>query len=700
MKATRRTFLQAGCASAALAPWVNAEQSQSVRISSQKLALHFQLARGSSARLPVCRNEVTGFNWAGHDAAVSPILSARSAPKSEAVLESWKSTGSSELELGFKFDCGIVVQNIFRAIPGMPVIECATQCRNAGSKVVEQIDAIGLRIPLRSGFGPLDVYAARRDSYGIERLPFTTHLELDGGGWNNPGYAGLIALRANESQELLLLGIEWERGWRYSLQASDDVIWMQFASMDLQHTISPGELMRLPRLFLCAVNGEADDAFRSAQRYLKSNVAPKTLANWPWVVYDIWGTEPKGVEQALLDEIDPAANLGVELFYVDAAWYAGSSKKGNGDWGCGLGNYTDDREKFPRGLAHISQQVHARGMKFGLWVGPNIVDSRLVPDRIPQRWIAQKDGENRVLRIKSWESPALQVCLGCPEYVEFLKQNLSRIVREFNLDWLKWDNSGIPGRPGECHRSDHGHQAGDGSYAALLGQYEVFEYLHREFPDLVLEQCGFGSRLDLGLANSIRANWLSDASFPSSHVRQNALIASYIYPTSYNGAWVLRDKELESTKSPALLDSIYRSRMMGLFGFGTLHGTLPERVSLFPAEALAAARRNVPLYKRYRHLLQGDAYHLFPPTGSPEGWQAIQFISANGREAVVLCFRNGSKQAMMRLPVRALDAAANYRLESANGTELGSSKGARLLREGLVIQLSEPEMSDVILINV
>jgi alpha-galactosidase len=462
----------------------------------------------------------------------------------------------------------------------------------------------------------------------------------------------------------------------------------------------PGESMRLPRLFFCAVHGEADDAFRSAQRYLKSNVAPKTLSNWPWVVYDIWGTEPQGVEQALLDEIEPAAALGVELFYVDAAWYAGSSRKGNGDWGCGLGNYNDDREKFPRGLAHISQQVHARGMKFGLWVGPNIVDGRLVPDRIPQPWIAQKNGENRVLRIKSWESPALQVCLGCHEYVDFLKQNLSRIVREFDLDWLKWDNSGIPGMPGECNRSDHGHQAGDASYASLLGQYEVFEYLHREFPDLVLEQCGFGSRLDLGLAESIRANWLSDASFPSGHVRQNVLIASYIYPSSYNGAWVLRDKELESTKTPALLDTIYRSRMMGLFGFGTLHGTLPERVSLFPAEALSAARRNVPIYKRYRRLLQADAYHLFPPAGSAEGWQAIQFTSTDGREGVVLCFRNGSRQASIRLPVKALDRDLNYRLTSANGTEFAARKGAKLLREGLVIQLNEPEMSDVILLNV
>ena len=148
---------------------------------------------------------------------------------------------------------------------------------------------------------------------------------------------------------------------------------------------------------------------------------------------------------------------------------------------------------------------------------------------------------------------------------ELLKRTLPGLVREFRLDWLKWDNSGIPGIPGKCNRSDHGHQSGDGSYKALLGQYEVYRHLHREFPDLVLEQCGYGSRLDYGLIDTIRANWLSDASFPSKHVRQNALAGSYVFPNRI-GAWIVKDPEIDKRTDPDLLDSIYRSRMMGLSG--------------------------------------------------------------------------------------------------------------------------------------
>ena len=137
--------------------------------------------------------------------------------------------------------------------------------------------------------------------------------------------------------------------------------------------------------------------------------------------------------------------------------------------------------------------------------------------------------------------------------------------------------------------------------------------------------------------------------------------------------------------------------MIGLFGFGTINGTLPERVSLFPTEVLEAARRNIPVYKRYRHLLHNRAYHLFPPAGSPEGWQAIQF--SEGDEAVVLCFRGKSTQSTMRLPVRGLRATANYKVTTANDTSSRSLAGSRLMHDGLFVSLPRPEMSDIFFLD-
>jgi alpha-galactosidase len=454
-------------------------------------------------------------------------------------------------------------------------------------------------------------------------------------------------------------------------------------------------------VFLGLAQGEREQAFLTARRYLQRHAFPAPLKNWPWVVYDFWATDPQGVEDALLREVEFAAKLGVDIFVHDASWYAGSSHKGTGDWGCGLGNYQDDREKFPMGLAAISHRVHAAGMKFGLWVGPNVVDSRLVGAAIPQQWLARIDGKELTLKPEGWESSVHQVCLGCRDYIDFLKKELTRIVRDYELDWLKWDNSGIPASPANCTRADHGHQTGDASYASLAGQYEIFDLLHSTFPDLVLEQCGYGSRLDYGLARTIRSNWMSDASYPSESVRHSALVASRLYPSGDNGGWIVAEDKalLESANDPAALDAIFRSRMFCLFGFGTLLGQLKERISLFPEPVLEAARRNMTVFKRYRHLLQQDSYCLVEGTNGKDQPQAIQFVSTSADESVVLVFKAESKQDIVQLPLRGLREDADYEITFTNQNQTLRAPSDDLLSKGIAVALAQPATSEVVFLR-
>jgi alpha-galactosidase len=261
------------------------------------------------------------------------------------------------------------------------------------------------------------------------------------------------------------------------------------------------------------------------------------------------------------------------------------------------------------------------------------------------------------------------------------------------LDWLKWDNSGLPGPV--CNRADHGHQATDGALAALKGQYEIWEYLHRRFPRLILEECGYPSRLDYGLARNVQAHWLADSTQPALQVRQNQLHASYVFPAAHNEAWVIRCREIEDAKDPVLLDTLVRSRMIGLFGIGTLTGKLTERASLYPKEVLDALKRNIAVYKQYRHLLREDVYHILPPTVQGDAWDAIQFCKRDGSESVLIAFRSNSPDAKKVLPLRGLMADATYDAKSYNGGPPHALSG-RELAGGLTIELPRPEMSEVI----
>jgi alpha-galactosidase len=650
------------------------------------------------------RNSKTGFEWARPGAPLCPVFTASGDSvkdwTSQAVQRKHTVTGERCELVSRSKSANVAAKTILQGFKDAPILEFQTEFQSITKSSLREVTALGpLRLALRDDIGPLRVHAIRRDEYKLETIAADGPIDLTGGGWNAPQYAGLLLLEAVDKGEILLIGIEWERGWHYRIEEDAQGRWLNVQLSDLTHDMSPGEKIISPRVFLGLSQGDPDRAYSTAQQYLHSHVFPVALKNWPWVVYDFWATEAEGVQEALLREVDFAAQLGVEIFVHDASWYLGSSKKGTGDWGCGLGNYQDDREKFPMGLAAISRRVHEVGMKFGLWVGPNVVDSRLVGAAIPKLWLARVDGKDRTLKPDGWESSVDQVCLGCREYIDFLKRELTRIVREFRLDWLKWDNSGIPGSPANCNRTDHGHQAGDASYASLVGQYEIFDHLHAAFPDLVLEQCGYGSRLDYGLARTIRANWLSDASYPSENVRRGALVASRSYPSGDNGGWIVAEDKalLQSGNDSAALDTIFRSRMFCLFGFGTLLGLLKERVSLFPEPVLEAARRNMPIFKGYRHLLEEACYHLLPGTQSQP--QAIQFVSNSGEESVVLVFKGQSEKDSVQLILRGLLGDSEYEITSANRRETRKVRGEELLSKGMGAALNEPFTSEVLLLR-
>jgi alpha-galactosidase len=511
----------------------------------------------------------------------------------------------------------------------------------------------------------------------------------------------LIVVEVLGRSEFLIIGVQQERGWTFSLDQLNDRLRLSVTLQEMEKNIAPKASLAACPVFIGACGGDLDTAVNLALSHLRARILPPALNAAPWVSYNIWSTDAQDVEKNILDEIPFAAAIGVDLFYLDASWYKGSSIRGDGDWGKGIGSYTEDRSKFPRGLRYLSDQVHATGMKFGLWVGPNIVDSTLVPHEVPLSWLAMVDGKSVELKIPTWENTCVQVCLGSAEYAEHLKHSLAKLVEDYNLDWIKWDNSGIPALPARCNRSDHGHNQDDGSASALDNEYAIFEHLHRNFPKLALEQCGYGSRLDYGLAGAIRANWCSDTCYPAARLRSNSLVCATVYPSAYNAAWIVKeDTELFEAKTRALIDAGIRSRMIGLFGVGTLNGQMSQRASLYPKQILDRLASNVGLYKRFRHLLFQQVSFPYKPYGTDaQGWQAIQFTGSAGSEAVLMCFRASSTQITSLLALSRLHPRKAYRVRFIDGGTESTIGGKELMDTGIFLSLPEPGASEIILIN-
>ncbi|MCI0419720.1 MAG: hypothetical protein L0312_10940, partial [Acidobacteria bacterium] len=79
---------------------------------------------------------------------------------------------------------------------------------------------------------------------------------------------------------------------------------MSAGIVDLKHDLMPGGFLESPRVFVGLSSEDLDATCRSMFDYLSKHVFPSKPPNFPWVVYDIWGTEKENVEKMILDEIN------------------------------------------------------------------------------------------------------------------------------------------------------------------------------------------------------------------------------------------------------------------------------------------------------------------------------------------------------------------------------------------------------------
>ena len=308
-----------------------------------------------------------------------------------------------------------------------------------------------------------------------------------------------VVLRNESSGESVLVGGEpglGVLGWKATTQPSAGGTIVQAGTVLLKDKkdapapvfeLAPGQSVETPLTFLALAKGDTDEVANEAFRYLKAYIFLTPLPDAPLATYCIWLTE-KNSEVPILRELDLAQRVGFDVFYHDATWSEGASiVPGMNDWSAGLGNYQENKVKFPHGLKNLSDEVHARGMKFGLWVDPGNVDAKLVESgQIPKDWLAEIDGKP-LETIHPSLSPTRQLCLGNPKVVAWIKTQLADLIEKYGLEWIKWDPSATVSY--ECNRLDHGHGKTDGAYAAYRGRQEILQYLMERFPKLSGFEC-------------------------------------------------------------------------------------------------------------------------------------------------------------------------------------------------------------------
>lgn len=393
------------------------------------------------------------------------------------------------------------------------------------------------------------------------------------------------------------------------------------------------------------------------------------------VLYNSWEATSWAVNgDRQLELARLAAEVGAELFVVDDGWFTGRDD----DTG-GLGDWEPAPEKFAGGFGAFVDQVRSLGLDFGLWIEPESVSpkSRLFAEH--PDWVYHLEGRPSTL-IRN----QLLLDVGREDVFEFLRDMLSRMLKDYPISYLKWDinrpatERGRPGWPAADLDAEH-----VGNYHRLL------DHVRTEFPHVTLEACGGGgARTDLATVARADVLWPSDNTAPLDRltIQEGFLLAHAPHLLS---SWV--------TDAPGMFDPRPRSlkfrfvtAMAGVLGIGA-------DLSTWSAERRLEAAEYVALYKEIRDVIQhGEVDQL---AGPREPTCAVQYAWKD--TVVVLAWSTGVLDGTphvagrpTRVHLRGLDAAASYVDRSG-----ARYSGAHLTHAGLPLAWSAEHDADVVVLG-
>jgi len=479
------------------------------------------------------------------------------------------------------------------------------------------------------------------------------HLPLMLFGWQSS--AGLLGLWT---------ALEWSGRWEIQLGTEAEWVFLFRAGPKVNGMVlAPGETVRLPRVHAGVFGGSMDDGFNRVRRYVAEAVAPDVEGQRPraFVAYHHWFGIQEDYDEALMRrQVDRAAELGLEYFEVDSAWF----DTGGGKFFQGVGNWEKvDAAKFPNGLEPLAEYVRAKGLRFGLWFEPEHA----------------RRGSDWGTRHHDWywwldDRPSGLIDLTRREVQDGLIEMLSAWVARLDIRWLRWDCNQSPGP-----FWDQADPTGKVQFAWIEGLYRVMDTLLARHPSLMIDNCaGGGQRVDFGTLRRAGTMVISDHADDPHICRIMQTGGGRVLPGNYmNSSIYLGPDHPDDAVGPLELIS----RMAGAI-------SLSGHIANWSRRQTRRVRKHLDGMRSYRHLLMKDFFALTPQPRAPADWDVVQFLDPATAEAVILAYRvRGDERVRTVRPVR-LDPARMYEIaDPFTARKPRTAAGEVLMTRGLRLTL-------------
>lgn len=473
--------------------------------------------------------------------------------------------------------------------------------------------------------------------------------------------------------------LAWSGNWFMQLSKDQNILHAQMGEYfdNNQLTLLPGKEVEMPEVAISGGYHSIDVAANNLHRYQREYLMNVPKTNDPMLVqFNSWFPLQIDVTaENLRPYVDAAADLGLEVFTIDAGWFVKNTfEREVGDWKTNL-------KKFPKGVGETADYVRSKGMKFGIWFEiESLGEGTEVLKQHPE-WCLQYNG--KPVLCEPWTNRR-HLDFSNPEVSNWALAQFDNVYKECGgIDWVKLDyNISI----GSQFQNLNGISTGDCLRGHILAFYNWLDKLHEKYPNLVLENCSSGAlRMDIGILKHTHTSFVSDETSVNPSLGM-AWSSTLEYVPRMINHWTVgmgnHNPIIDETLPRGYWDYMFRVPMNGQFG-------ISSRIVDWSPELKICAKENIAIYKKIRTIIaDADVYHLTPQPdyNDPQGWTVLAYVSNNAREAVVMANRGRGGDDVYELKLSQLKPSVSYRIE-VNGKEYGRISGANLAKDGMKIKL-------------
>ena len=310
------------------------------------------------------------------------------------------------------------------------------------------------------------------------------------------------------SGDVIGAAICYTGNYKLRLNTHDDEFHQLFAGINeeaSEYNLAKGETFVTPVLALTfsreGLSGASRNFHKWGRKYMLAHgdkVRDILLNSWEGVYFDI---NEEGMDQMMSD----ISSMGGELFVMDDGWFGDKYPRKTDN--SSLGDWVVDKNKLPNGVPGLVANAKKHGVKFGIWIEPEMTNSVSELYEKHPDWVVKAPGRDLQMGRGGTQ---LVLDMANPKVQDFVVSVVDNLMKENpDLYYIKWDAN--------MNISNHGSQyLTMDKQSHLLIEYhrgfnKVCKRIREKYPDLIIQDCASGGgRANWGYLPYFDEFWVSD----------------------------------------------------------------------------------------------------------------------------------------------------------------------------------------------